>query len=1535
MKTGKSKLNLRPMFLLMVVFATINITLSAQRHMENLDRGLIAVRTGVNSVYIGWRIFGNDPDSIGFNIYRDGVKINAEPLINTPSNYIDNTATSTIYYIKPVLNGVEQDVADTCTVWGSNSLTVPLDRPAGGTTPDGVSYSYSPNDASVGDVNGDGQYEIILKWDPSNSKDNSQSGYTGDVYLDAYTLEGDFLWRIDLGKNIRAGAHYTQFMVYDLDGDGKAEVACKTAPGTVDGTGNFLSMGPAATDDDNADYRSGSGYILSGPEYLTVFNGETGAEMFTTNYVPPRGSVRAWGDSYGNRVDRFLACVAYLDGVHPSLVMCRGYYTRTVLAAFDWNGSALTQRWVFDSDDPGNSAYAGQGNHNLTAADVDDDGKDEIVYGSCTIDDNGNGLYSTGLKHGDALHVADHDPDRKGLEVFAAHEDDGNGVTMRKAENGEILWQKKMNTDVGRGLADDITPEYFGSEAWASSGLGVYDKDGNRISSNIPSINFAIYWDADLTRELLDGITISKYNVGNIFYATGCLSNNGTKSTPSLQADILGDWREEVIFRTQDNASLKIFTPTSFTSHRNYTLMHEAQYRLSIAWQNTGYNQPPHVGYFMGFGTPPPSAISNERLVWKSGPNWEAGTSGNWEKDGTAAVFADDDDVLFDISGDNSSPVNLTGSLKPSSLHIFAPQHYSFEGSGSLDGEMPLVKAGAGNMIINNSNTYSGPTTIWDGMLTINGSIDSSNVDVKRFAKLAGSGIAGKNVNLEEKSEMIIAGTGTADTLTVNGDLTAGGDVNLYFDLSDDPAGTAKVNDFLNIKGNLQLTGENKIIINPLDGNVVPGDYVIAEFAGSLSGDVSNLKVSGIPGTPSILKISDNTIIIEILDVRPSARVFWKGDKDNVWDLVTTKNWLVDGTIADWFVPGDTVIFDNTGSSNTTVDLKGVLQPSGILVDGGLDYTLTGDGTITGDGDLVKQGSGILSISNTNDYTGKTIIKDGTVEIQELSNGGKPSPLGASGSGAENLLLDGGTLRITGSISTDRGFTLGANTGTAEMLQSGSALNTSGEVTGTGLLIKKGYGMLTLSSANTYSGGTVIEKGTLALGSEQANINGLGSGPVTIKGGILAMLDNSYSYTDNCAWNIVVPEGYTGALKLDSRSSLTGTLTGNGTLNLYTPWVRSELLGDWSAFEGKINVTTDGDGGLLILGNSAGYGNANLYLDDNVTAVFRENTTDTINIGSLEGTALSDLGAGGEGTGTITWRIGSNNMSSVFNGTINEVQFKNSGAHTSIVKAGSGSLTLTHANSYSGNTVVDGGTLLVNNSNGSATGSGSVIINKGGTLGGEGTISGNVIVNNSGVIAAGNGGTGYLHADKDVVFNSGSYFFVTVNTVDKLANILIVNGKLKLGGILYVSPSGAGSFEAGDAYKVLQCSGTSGGFEGILPAHPGNGLDWDTTGITVTGYLRVVEATGIENRTYSEGLDIYPNPAQNNLHINVESGKTFNGSKVNLRIYDQQGRLVKEEIFQTVAGTDKTIDIHSLTPGVYNLVIFDKRDYTTKHFIKE
>ncbi|MEU4605807.1 rhamnogalacturonan lyase [Kribbella sp. NPDC023972] len=563
----------------------------------NLGRGLVSLRT-TNGNFLSWRLLHNDPANLEYAVYRDSTRIATTKV----TNYLDEGAPPNARYsIRPLIGGTEARTPATADGEVSTlaaSQDVPIQKPAGGTTPDGVAYTYTANDASVADLDADGAYEIVLKWDPTNAKDNSQAGYTGNVYLDAYELNGTRKWRIDLGRNIRAGAHYTQFQVFDYDGDSRAEVVVKTADGSRSGTGQVIGNA-------NADHRNSSGYILTGPEYLTVFSGADGEVLATANYVPPRGTVSSWGDSYGNRVDRFLAGTAYVSGTRPSIIEARGYYTRSVISAWDYSNRTLTRRWTFDSSSSSNgSAWTGQGNHQLSIADVDSDGRDEIMYGAMAIDDNGYGLWVNGLGHGDAYHVGDLVPSRAGLEVYKPSEDGSKPADwVADARTGQTLWRAaSCGCDNGRAVGDDIWSGHAGAEVWSSAVAGLRSAtNGAQVASRKPgSTNFVIWWDGDRQRELLDGTHIDKYGTGGdtrLLTASGVRANNGTKATPALQADILGDWREEVIWPTSNDTALRIYSTTDSTSVSHVSLMQDRMYRVAVAWQNTGYNQPPHASF--------------------------------------------------------------------------------------------------------------------------------------------------------------------------------------------------------------------------------------------------------------------------------------------------------------------------------------------------------------------------------------------------------------------------------------------------------------------------------------------------------------------------------------------------------------------------------------------------------------------------------------------------------------------------------------------------------------------------------------------------------------------------------------------------------------------------------------------------------------------------------------------------------------------------------------------------------------------------
>jgi len=603
------------------------------------DRAMVAVKAKTG-VLVSWRCYETDSKDIVFTLERNGEVV----YTGNRTNYMDAAGNAGDTYKLTAVTGTVA-TEETTKAWAKEYQEFTVQAPAPQTMPDGAVTAYTANDMSTGDLDGDGQLELIIKWYPDNAQDNSKDGYTGTTFLDAYDIDvatgtATLMWRIDLGLNIRSGAHYTQFQVWDYDGDGKAELMCKTADGSTVYNSKFEEIGhvgavsasklptEVAGTPETYDFRQHTGRkgrIVLGQEYLTAFDGATGAIIDTVKYVPERGPYDAekgiydtsmWGlkngkaaeknDGYANRADRFLAATGYIDDGNAAALFCRGYYGRSAITAWKLVNGKLEMQWAFDIDSF--HEYAAQGNHGLSINDIDGDGFDEIIYGALVVDNNGEAMYATGLGHGDAMHVSDWNNDGK-LEVFSVHEEKtaAYGFELRDALTGTILWGVNTGADTGRGMAADIDPRYPGAECFAKDGM--YDCNGNKVSDTTPSRNFSIYWDGDVLMELYDNANnapqVQKWNwekekIEYLITAAGASNSNGTKNNPGLLGDLYGDWREEFFVRdAMDNTKIRLYSTTDETQLVFPSLLTNRTYREGLAWQNTAYNQPANLPYLL------------------------------------------------------------------------------------------------------------------------------------------------------------------------------------------------------------------------------------------------------------------------------------------------------------------------------------------------------------------------------------------------------------------------------------------------------------------------------------------------------------------------------------------------------------------------------------------------------------------------------------------------------------------------------------------------------------------------------------------------------------------------------------------------------------------------------------------------------------------------------------------------------------------------------------------------------------------------
>lgn len=1494
--------------------------LFSQRKSEKLDRGVVAVRNSSANYFVSWRFLATDPENIQFNLYAKRAGMSSFSKLNNTALTAPNFQTAagsvsngTELYVKPIINGVEGDPSDTFLVNASGFNTYRsayLDisyNPAN----DGLDIAkYSTKFVWPADLDGDGEYDFVV---------DRLSTDGGTHKVQAYLRNGTLLWTIDVGPNVSiCDGQDDMVIAYDMNGDNKAEVVIKSSDGTkfADNKGVLGSVSLDTDNDGIVNYSSQS--VKNPPQYITVIDGLTGIEKNSIEMKYPSNYSRTnksdfMSTEYSNLNGHMS--ILYLDGKHPSVGFI--YKTRAV-SGYHWYyasayGYNATGQWVNHYNWERGSIGAAEF-HSIRAADVDFDGRDELLDGGYGIKYDGTLAFNANISHGDRFRVGDIDPDRPGLETFAIQQNASNmlGMLLYESHSGKAIkkWFMSAVGDVGRGECMDIDSTHWGYEMYSTM-PNIYNAKGNVIyEGSSPFPNEGVWWDGDLAREELNSADgngfnadIRKYSSSSHSYGTRLIefakmTNWQVKSEygrrPAFFGDIAGDWREEVILEKKGIASdgttetcpgFVAFSTDYPTSVRLYCLMQNPAYRMQATTK--GYYQSAFPDYYLGFHMPQPPIppVLTAKLTWKTGTTLDkSSNSFVLEDETTPTAFSDGDDIMFDISGNNNAEIQLNADLAPARVLAMNPKNkdYVISGNAKFTGNMDFIKSMYGNFTLNGNHTYTGKTIISEGTLTVNGSLNSP-VEIHAKGTLAGNATlnAGLNVrkalNIEGARIMPGASSEKAGKITINSSLNLNNNTNLHFDFIENQN---YKNDSIVINGDFTVSATNNIIISSASGTLAPGTYTLITWNGTFSGSLKNFNLEGLSGIPALLQLDDKSLKLIINALRTVGKVQWTGVSGTNWDFVT-ENFKLNNSATN-FVSGDSVEVDDSAitkiiTANDNFNTSNITFKNNSSV-----ITLKGTGGISGTGNLEKTGRGLLNIETTNNsYTGKTILNNATVQLTALNDAGLPGSLGAAAVQSANISLTNSKLIInTTAANTNRGMTLIGND-TINVLKSNGVVSISGIITGLGKLVKNGAGQLNLSGnvANTYSGGTVISGGTLAMGSLTMNTYGLGNGTLTFEnGGKLIMYYNTGDYNQKPTWNIVVPENQSGTLVASGRCVINGTISGAGTLNYNIPYVRADLVAGGANFTGRLNIVNNG-GAFRITTNSIGFPLANIHLSNAVdmaaysaTGASSPNSSTVVKVGSLSGVSGTTLGSG-------TWQIGSDNRDATFNGTIS--------ATANVTKLGTGNWTLTGANLNASAFNVSGGKLIVSNTAGSGTGTGTVTIRNGATLAGTGTIGGGVVMYSGSVLMPGNLTVGTLNVGGSVSLQAGSRTIIKISgtTNDKLA----VAGTLALNGTLEIQNKGA-ELKAGDSFIIFNSGSYMGNFASIEPEIPATGLKWNTSKI-YEGIISVDVADNIENISDNE-IKIYPTLV--NEYCMIESNLAENSYKI--EIIDQVGKVLFADI---------------------------------------
>ena len=1465
---------MKRLLLLTLLFPAFAIVSFAQRSTDMLDRGLVAVPSGSGN-FVSWRIFGEEYYDTEYNLYCNGTKLNSTPL--KVSNYTHSGGTaSSRYQVAAVVRGVEQEKSAEVKRWSNQYTQFAVGKLYSRRGTD-ITNSYDINDIALADLDGDGVSEFILKrnYTPDKQSVNNDSAYN---VLDCYNLKGERLWYIDLGPNMVSGPDEQYDAVgYDWDGDGKAEVLMRGADNMIihHPDGSTTNIGNMKTNTRNSVNQTdaNAAYTNYGNEYLLYMEGATakpypignnGALWMT--YPLPRGNASDWGDGYGHRSTKHYFGAPFLDGRNPYIFLGRGCYTKHHMKAFsvDPQTHKLTQYWEWKGE---SWPYHGQGYHNFGIADVDWAGRDEICFGSMVIDDNGKGLHTTGLGHGDAQHCSDFDPYRHGQEIFACNED-SPAMNYRDGTTGKIYYRLQSTSDDGRALCGNFSNDYPGAIGHSSQS-GTVSCVADKIIEGGPSgftNNWRIYWDGDLLEEGLDGANsregaarVFKGNGSVVFTADGTANCNWTKNTPSAVGDIIGDWREEIIVRTTDNKYVRVYTTNNKTNYRNYTLWHDHQYRQGMVWESMGYNQPPHCSYFLGelegiTIAPPPLTNTGREIIA------DGGTIGHGA-DGQHVLVCDYADtkvsieegaqpwvVTFNVpswvQGTNST--NTTGN--PKINYTYYTCHVS---GGGLAGTARLVKQGDGRLNLPTAAfTHTGATDIWAGTVSFNGTMLNSPLWLNRFATLESEGGQFRSIKMDYAACLKIGGDEQSKPCTVTTDtLALGFGSRVMFNLIQGSADQIIINNVLTIEtknwayGPQYLTPVFEFVTDTSDGEPEIGRYLLGQV-GSISGDLSQIRLEGL-GTKvkSMIDIEDGKLYLNIEEMRESTSIVWSGASNNVWDLGNTENFSDGGGQTTAFVTGDNAIF-NDDATAFTVNLTGEIEADSVIVDNTKAYTFQGSGSLIGSTKLVKRGKGTLTIKNENSYTGGNRISGGTVSVSSLANANQAKGnLGAMTTVTSKFVIEnGGVLQTTAAVTN----------GSAIRFESeeGGVINNSADfivdraMSGT-VMNKKGSGWMKLNVSNSSLTRMIVSAGTVQC----INAN-TPAKTVEYQGGTLRE-NTGTSYAIN------VPKGKKGSWYMANRSTYTNKVTGEGELTAYCVTekgtnyyaTRTPVRCNFSDFEGTLKPTSSLDDANCLrftLDTSVGMPKGTMNIADKVEV---QNSGKTFRIGKVTGAGAlggSCTFSNGASVGANTWQVGNDENWSTSTRVVSNANF---------VKMGQGKVTWNGKSTNTGTTTISEGEISLSTTG--CLGTGQLTVAAGAIL--SGNNSKNALTNSSitingtlqpGLLASLSSGA--ISVDNKAVtiteegilqISAGKCATATLNGCTALEGV----STLTMNGTLRIVLTTSNTLQVGDSIRIFKANS----FKGTPKFDFQGGIDWDTTRISEG--LLFVKSVGVEGDVNGDG----------------------------------------------------------------------------------